>query len=399
MRPLILLAFSLGAFDPLTGGDADAMRGCDTCHPKPRPKAKADVPENLPMPPPSLELVETKHVAPLSNVPSEHLAKMHGTDLGVSFVRDGQIVFLFGDSTPDSPSSQAPCCDDSVAVTPDTAFKDRQPIDFVTRSDGHFLTLGAPGRDLGGMEVPVEGVADGPDTYVFFSDDWGDDTERHDSLVLAKTKGLDFAHMQTLWVEPSERFINLSIVEDSGEYFIFGSGSYRKSAVYLARVAKAKLADKSAWRYWRREPSGAVSYVSDEMGASQIVPDSCVGEMSVRYEPKLQLYLMAYNCGAPRGIVLRSSPEIEGPWSQPIVMFDPALHGYGKFMHVPVAVAGFDDHLGDAMMGDVWGGEYGGYMVPSWTQVEWNGDVSIYYAVSSWNPYQAHIVKSTLRKK
>jgi hypothetical protein len=391
MKSLVFPLLLLGALDPLADYDADSMHGCD-CNRK-RPLAAADVPEKVPEIAPALMLIDTAQVAPLSNVPSMQLSGMRGTDLGVSFVRDGQLVFLFGDSTPDGRGLA--CCDDSVALTADTAWKQRQPIEFLTAKDGTFLRLAAPGVRLQGMEVPVEGVAAGADTYVFFSSGWSEDTARHDFLVLSKTQGLDFAGLRTLWVEPSERFINVQFVEHDGEYFVFGSGTYRKSAVYLARVAKSDLARFDAWRYLHRDPSGAVSYVSDQRAASQIVNDPCVGELSVRYEPKLSLYLMTYNCHMPRGIQLRTAAHPEGPWSQPITIFDPFQHGYGKFMHQ----AGVEDHLSDPGREHEWGGEYGPYLVPSWTSVEWNGDVSLYYALSSWNPYQAHIVRSTVRKK
>ncbi|MCC6812100.1 MAG: DUF4185 domain-containing protein [Deltaproteobacteria bacterium] len=397
MKYAFISLMLLGALDPtdLDADAADSMSGCD-CNRK-REKAKADVPENTPLAPPAVTLIDTAQVAPLSNVPSLYYADGLGTDLGVSFVRDGQLVFLFGDTNPKDPDDD--CCVDSVAVTPDGAFAQRQPLEFLRKPGGGFLPLAPPGVKLKGMEVPVEGVAAGPDTYVFFSTGWHDDWGRHESLALAKTQGTDFGRLQTLWIQPSDRFINVSIVEDGNDYWIFGSGSYRLSAVYLARVPKAQLADHSAWRYWRRDPGGAISWVADERAASQVVPNNCVGELSVRYEPKLALYLMAYNCGTPRGVTLHTSPAPDGPWSEGVHIFDPGLHGYGKFMHVPVSFAGKDDHLSDPRREEEWGGEYGPYFVPSWTTVEWNGDVSIYYALSSWNPYHAHIIRSTLRRR
>lgn len=371
-----------------TGADSlnDGVVGCD-CR---RRLALPDVPEHLSMPAAEFSLVSTERVGPLSEVPSQKTARMRGTDLGVSFERDGKIVFLFGDSFPTDKNGA--CCGDGVALT-----TGRDPIEYVM-NNGEFLRLETSGASLQGMEVPVEGVADGAETYVFFSDQWSDDTKRHDVLVLAKTQGLDFGNLATQFIEETWRFINVSIVESNGEYFIFGSGTYRKSAVYLARVPKGSLAEKAKWRYMRRNSDGTMSYVKDEAGASQVVPEQCVGELNVRYEPALGRYVMVYNCDQPRGVLLRTAPSPEGPWSQPIRVFDPGVHGYGKFMHVPVSALGFDDHLGEPDRLEEWAGEYGPYLVPSWTTVEANGDVSLFYALSSWNPYQAHIIRSTLHR-
>ena len=139
------MRFAFLSFFLFTGADSlnDGVAGCD-CN-RPRPQALADVPEHLAMPPAAFSLVSTERVAPLSDVPGQRAAKMRGTDLGVSFERDGQIAFLFGDSFPID--SDDDCCDDSVAVT--TA---RNPIHYLTKK-GEFLKLQTSGARLGGMEV------------------------------------------------------------------------------------------------------------------------------------------------------------------------------------------------------------------------------------------------------
>jgi Domain of unknown function (DUF4185) len=107
-----------------------------------------------------------------------------------------------------------------------------------------------------------------------------------------------------------------------------------------------------------------------------------------------------YNCSSPRGINLRTAPSPAGPWSDALVAFDPwADGGYGQFMHVQVSFAGFDDGLTDQMVDhpyEEWGGEYGPYMVPSWSWTESPGVYHVIYTLSSWNPYQVHLIDTVL---
>src|SRR6185436_9848362 len=100
------------------------------------------------------------------------------------------------------------------------------------------------------------------------------------------------------------------------DLWIFGSGHYRRSAVYLARVPVRDVAERAAWRY-------APDFAAGEPSARPVVDADCVGELSVRREPRSGLWLMAYNSSKPRGIVLRSARLPTGPLSAPLVIFDP----------------------------------------------------------------------------
>ena len=115
---------------------------------------------------------------------------------------------------------------------------------------------------------------------------------------------------------------------------------------------------------------------------------------------------MAYNCdddqGArPRGYYLRTARRPWGPWSQPIVMFDAttADSGYGVTQHRSTGGGkNPDDGLAepDHLFGrDVFGGEYGPYLIPRFFRWE-GGRLSIVYAHSSWNPYKVHLMRTVL---
>ncbi|MBI3952175.1 MAG: DUF4185 domain-containing protein [Acidobacteria bacterium] len=126
----------------------------------------------------------------------------------------------------------------------------------------------------------------------------------------------------------------------------------------------------------------------------------CIGEFSVASNPFLRKWLMLYNCDSPRGINFRVADQPWGRWSPPAVLFDPwADGGYCHFMHVSWDFRNCDS-VYDSMFGSPrqreWAGEYGPYQIPRYT----TGDATsttIYYTMSTWNPYQVVLMKSTLR--
>lgn len=307
---------------------------------------------------------------------------MSGTDLGVAFARDGQVGFLFGDAWNDNR--------DSLALAPvalaDGALPD---ITWVTGAGGAFEPLDAPGVDLDAFDVPVEAVPVGDTTYYFFSSGYDFDIDRHSHSALAHGPGLAIADLATDHIVPSDRFINLSIVVDGEEAWIFGDGVYRASPIYLARVPLAELADRAAWRYYP-------DFTAGEETAAPLLDVDCAGELSVRRQPQTGLWLMAYNCGTPeRGVHLRTATAPTGPWSEPHLIYTPDM-GYQRFMHAREADVGHDDGLSEPGREDGWGGEYGPYLVPEWFASPAPGVYSIVYTLSSWNPYQVHLMRTVM---
>ena len=104
---------------------------------------------------------------------------------------------------------------------------------------------------------------------------------------------------------------------------------------------------------------------------------------------------------APSGILFSYSKTPWGPWSEPQLIFNPMRDGaLGKFIHNPQAVP--DDGLagpvigkGQANPGAVRGGDYAPYVVERWTKVQ-GSELSIYYVLSTWNPYVVVLMKSRL---
>lgn len=352
--------------------------------------------------PPALTKLYTEHLGQLTGTVRNPLRPlgMNGTDLGVSFARDGKVVFLFGDSwTTDR--YKAHWNDDSVAFTAPTPLPDSGKLPRLSwlASGGRFESIRVPTIDLGEMNVPVEAVVVGAKTYLFFSSGWSSKTHDHSRSIVAHASGLALHRLTLDHSVASKKFINVSVVVERGRAWIFGSGRYRKSGVYLARVPSGQIATRAAWRYYRGFTGGAPQFGPGETTATPLVDASCVGELSVRRHPSRPLYFMAYNCNKPRGIHLRVASRPAGPWSAPILIFDPATsadRGYEHFMHAKESVVGHDDGLSEPGREDRWGGEYGPYLAPQWFRSTASGLHQIVYTLSSWNPYQVHLMRTTL---
>ncbi|HET6610555.1 MAG TPA: DUF4185 domain-containing protein [Kofleriaceae bacterium] len=335
-----------------------------------------------------LELRYTEHLGQLTGTARNPLLPvgMSGTDLGVAFARDGLVAIMFGDAWMDNRDSMAI----TAAAFPDDGHLPK--LTWLSGDNGQFIPFAVPEIDLGAFNVPVEAVPAGDLTYYFFSTgyDFSPDVGRHSHSVLAHGTGLTMSPLVLDHKVASDRFINVSVVVDDGTAWIFGSGAYRKSPVYLARVPLSQIADRDAWRYWPAFSAG-------EQTAEPIMPIPCVGELSVRRHPALGIWLMAYNCGEPRGIHLRTAPAPEGPWSEPLLVYTPEM-GYEHFIHANESVVGHDDGLSDRGRENEWGGEYGPYLVPEWFSSPAPGVFAIVYLMSSWNPYQAHLMRTYLAR-
>jgi hypothetical protein len=293
-----------------------------------------------------------------------------GTDLGITFERDGQLVFLFGDSL----APGGVMHDVDLAATAPLTY----PTTGLPKLTWH-SQMKPPGIQLGMMNVPVEGVAVGNDTFVFFVTKFDKATNTYGGAAITKTTGLALDQLQVLSEVPPGNFANVSVIVENGEAFIYGtSGLYRQSAVYLARVPVAQLADRSAWK----------------IDPNPIIDVDCAGELSVRKHPKLALYLATFGCDEPRGANLRIAAKPEGPWIEAGRIFT-AEDGYERFIHANESFVGYDDGLAPRGDENNWGGEYGPYLIPQWfTQ---DGDkFGIVYTMSSWIPYQVHLMRTWL---
>ncbi len=314
-----------------------------------------------------------------------------GTDLGSSFEHDGRLFFLFGDTW------GRPGLRDAVAWT-----RSNTPqsilLDFYKAQDGRWLPLTVPGVDLGAFEVPSGGVSVGGKMYVVVTTDWSPAKGVMGRSVLTVSED-DGRSFQALYDLSRTKFINVSFWSSGGWLYIFGSGLYRKSDVYLARTRPSDLADRSRLLYFHGfNLKGLPQWSAREPAAVALFHHPVVGEFSVAYCPPVRRYVLLYNSTRPRGIILRSAATPWGPWSEGEVIFDPWRDpGYGSFLHIPATFqADKRDSVNDPGREAEWGGEYGPYLMARFTTGSAWG-CRLFYTLSTWNPYAVVVMQTDLK--
>ena len=332
-----------------------------------------------------------------------------GTDLGSSFEHDGRLWFLFGDTWPDVDGG------DSVAWTTDRAPEPGVRLTFVS-SGSRFVAprvSTSEGRAVSTrcFEVPLDGFSADGHMYVFRSTDHHRDRGREvmgRSVLTRAVRGdpTDLSHLYDVSdVRRGGRFVNVSsvVVPDgpAGLPFrgpallVWGSGRYRASDASLACVPLGVVEDRGRWRFFcgldrARRPT----WSDDETDACALFPHPEIGELSVTWNAPLGLWLLLYNAGSPRGINARVARDPWGPWSDPVVVFDPQWPdtGYGALMHVRHG----PDGLSDPGREHEWGGEYGPYVIDRYTRALPHRRAAVYFTLSTWNPYNVVLMRMVL---
>jgi hypothetical protein len=329
---------------------------------------------------------------------------LRGTDLGASFEHQGKMVFLFGDTHPIGGNTpDRPIDGDSVAFSDDKDPEDGLTMEFVKAPDGKYLAVKAPGVSLKGFEVPNGGFSDGRAMYAYFTTDakFAPRTVMSRSVLLRSTDAKNWTPLYTLstgkfinvspWVVDAEKVPGLPIRKGKGVLLWAGSREYRRSSPYLGFIPLDQVGNPSAMRYW----AGDGKWSTLESAAVPLVDHREVGELSVAWNEALSCWIMLYNSGNPRGIVMRTADRPWGPWSDGQLLYNPT-DGYGKYMHISWRDKKVDS-LHDANRENEYGGEYGPYMIPRFFKGDRN-EATIYFLMSTWNPYQVVLMKAKLRR-
>jgi hypothetical protein len=118
----------------------------------------------------------------------------------------------------------------------------------------------------------------------------------------------------------------------------------------------------------------------------------CVGELSVAWNSNLRQWLMLYNCNP--GVIGRLADKPWGPWSDAAVIFDQDQDaGNCYFIHGSGDCGPPSDPESPANGGP--GGVYAPFVIPGYTKGG-EGTTTIYYMLSTWNPYQVVLMRSIL---
>jgi hypothetical protein len=256
-----------------------------------------------------------------------------GTDLGSMFMLDGKLVMTFGDTF------AKPFTDDwrsnVMAFSSDTDPADGITFDsMVTDRPGHAKELidqsAVPGEEV--TVIPTYGTAVDGRMYLHYMAvrEWqepGHWALNQSGLAYSDDNGQTWKVSDVVWPGDSN-FGQVAMVPRGDDIYLYGIPGGRFGGVRLAKVAKDKLLDASAYRYW-----DGTTWGTSPANAKTIVP-APVGELSVQYNSYYRTWLMTYLNDETDAVVLRTAPELTGPWSdeQPVVTAQEAPALYAPFM-------------------------------------------------------------------
>ena len=332
---------------------------------------------------------------------------IRGTDLGNSFEHDGRVYFLFGDTV-----GRLDHALDTIATTDATDPEQGVRLDFL-RAGSDYLTIQPPSISMGAFEVPVAGLSLGRQMYVAVSTNHLEDRSTDRSVLTRFTLPSTFQLLRTISQLPAGHFVKMSLHIEPGPIagmpsggpfvLVWGTGTYRQSDAYLSVVPVAQFENGRGTMYFAGlDAAGAPTWSGNESEAKPIVQNGTLGDLSVTWCKDLGLWLMTYDRRAPtRGIAFSYSRTPWGPWSEPQILFNAANDGIGRFIHNPNANP--PDGLAGPVIGKsqmnpeaVRGGAYAPYVVERWTKLK-GSDLSIYYVLSTWNPYVVVLMRSSLK--
>jgi hypothetical protein len=208
--------------------------------------------------------------------------------------------------------------------------------------------------------------------------------------------------------------------------FIFGVPRYRAGVPYLARAPIETFANPLTWRFFvGRGANGQPQWVGHEAWAGiaaapnasrpsawrppgepeiflpRSTEEYCIGEFSITWNRPLGKWLMLYNCA--RRIWARIAPAPWGPWSTPTKILGDDDGFACRLVMVPDGCGTRRDFWpGNRRNGKfVAGGFYAPYVLDRYTTAAAADGASrrstIYWLVSSWNPYQVTVMRTMLQ--
>ena len=339
------------------------------------------------------------------------LAKVLGTDLGASFESDGKVMFLFGDSIGPTEDYFAA---DTIATSTSTSPAAGLRLDFLTNNDGSPFFVRVPGVRLGASEVPNAGIRLSNGIFVVCDSGKDRNLPQPDANAYSVLTRFDettrrFTLLRTISSMPNGHFITTSLHAQGSDVLMYGLGRYRGSDVYLATVPANTFDTGAGTLYFAGLVDGQPTWSPSESSAVPVIVDAplggpawpndtpTIGNVSVVYAQDLGLWLMTYDGGrqssATAGVYFSYAEQPWGPWSQPQLIFNPRRDGaLGRFIHDPSVVP---NPPGDGLNGPTIGendpyttpgGPYAPYLIERFTTVDGN-TLSIYYTLSTWNPY------------
>jgi hypothetical protein len=328
--------------------------------------------------------------------------KLIATDLGVPFRHKGRTYLLFGDTAGIRGG-------DPIAYTTDTNPEDGLDLEFIHDATGAYKPIEIPGISRDDFEVPVAGTSVGGRMYIYFTTDHSKDTYMGRCVVAASDDdGLTFSYLYDF---STTHFINVSVVqadlsgregfpESSGTgLVIFGSGPLRKSNIRLAFQPAEKIEEPLTLRYFSGlDESQKPRWSSSERDAVPLFGQPYAWELSVTFNRFIRKWIMLYTFKEhPMEIHMRTADNPWGPWSEALMIFEPSRdRALCRFMH-----SSWTSERCDVLHEPGWekvnGVCYGPYQFEEMAVGD-EFSTTIYFTLSTWNPYTVILMKMKLSK-
>jgi uncharacterized protein (TIGR03437 family) len=191
-----------------------------------------------------------------------------------------------------------------------------------------------------------------------------------------------------------------SLRNASSVVFLWATTFRRGSSnLYLAAFALADIeAGPSKWFYYR----GNNQWTANEREAAPLLSNNDFGDHSVVWNSVLRRFALL-RTASPGVIQAQFSAAPWGPWSDPATIFSRGDSWGIKLLHHPgldqivqsvVPIYNRDGTTADLLSDP--GVPYGPHLLDKSTQNA-DGSLTIYYLLSTWNPYQVFLMSSTFR--
>lgn len=182
-------------------------------------------------------------------------------------------------------------------------------------------------------------------------------------------------------------FINIAAETFGPWVYLYGTGEYRESPVYLARKLLASLDEPGGFQ--RYDPKKQI-WVPQGTSVDPIVAASYNGEMSVRHYPEIGRYMMLNQQGTPtyNRVIARFAERPQGPWSEAVTVHDMGDRNFTD-KHCCSAAACGPQQLFNCSKA----GFYGTYLFP-FVRGDRN-EFTVTYTMSTWDPYNVALMQAT----
>ena len=273
---------------------------------------------------------------------AENDANIKGHDGSTSILLPGdKTLWMFGD-TIEVPVEELPhssiegTCSNTAAIVPlqDISHGVRQYSYFKTEDGQHprqLIPLFPAEHPVRKRLWAIHGVYHEGKIYLYYHEITLDmarnvyDTFKVDGMGVARGDVNTFQFERLPAADGSYRFwkgeqpgFGVFTEKLNGYLYLWGS---QKSGMHLARVRIDDLEDSRAYEYLVEAPSpaepGCKPKWSDEFAPTAPLFGNVPNEMSASYNPYLGKFLALHTYSVENKLVMRTAPEISGPWSEP----------------------------------------------------------------------------------